>query len=829
MNLSNGVYSASTASPSTKKCMDTPVAVISGLMVPALNNGRVPERHHWARLPSLLDALSNLWTEDAMILGYRVTTKEGVLASKFPRLTKGSWCRDRVEKLGLRVETTMILVDVDLVLTEDSKKAGKTKQPWTKDTLAEFHSWWTAGHAILAQAGVYLTLHGFRLIYVMDAPVDTYTLAESIGAQVWLDLKDSGLEHSGKFSVDPSCKDWTRLMRAPRARKENGERLAPAYEDYSRVSAWTPPVVSPEAMDTLTSSGSQVRDVTVLGDTFSAPPSEWLPAASYLGEAIRVAGGRQNRIGWHGTYLAVAGSLLHLGAPPEAVEALVAYIVDCDPVWCNLRSKRCASARSSIQRWCAGDTVMGLGKLSQALGSSVASTFRSLSPIPSDESLPGVEMMTGCKEVEAQTVHKWTALDFFSFNDPTRALEVIEALRKGEEDYATLMVTRQEEARKVEGSNLHYGCQLAGRETIGWTSKFRSIQDNLDLTRWNCTDPDLGPTTERAVRNAKTRKTTSAPNHCRKTNCTHCGSDVLAAHFCGVLLGPVRRRDEEWDITPMADRTLYVYNVAVGDFRKFKGQFDRQRMTGFNLPRVPSPTKQIKTDHTTPHPTLPAPTSEGWVGFDPEDGTSITVLSSLDITPSSRAKRGSYVPVKVGTLTGRAEVLEGAYKLAVGTFSKVALPMNESEKAAAAQIATYLDIDIIGPIPTVPVRYGVGGSIRSSDSLISDPQTIITKSRAHAWTLAAKRTTMEQMAVAAYQLNIPVTVESDPDTLKVTKVVVDMSALTIREGLVYDSTIELCQYTAKKKQEKLDTLGVAHNYWVRNYNEDEMLALIYAA
>ena len=779
MNLSIYTdYKTPTESASSPKVTDTQVGVIEGLLTPALNHGSVPHQDHWARLPSLGDALAKAWTEDAMILGYRVTDGNGVLADKFPRLSKGAWCRDRIAKQGLTVETTMILVDVDLVPTDPTRR----KQPWTPESTAEFNGWWAAGHSILSQAGVYMTKHGFRLVYVMDAPVDTYTLAEAIGAQVWLDLKASGLETSGRFLVDPSCKDWTRLMRAPRARKD-GVNLTPAYEDYSRLTPWTPPVVSPEAMDSISVSGTQVRDSITPGNTLAAPPVEWLPAATYLGDAICAAGNRSNPIGWHGTYLAVAGSFLHLGAAPEAVEALVAYVADRDPVWCGMRTKWCENARSTVTRWCAGDTVMGLGKLSKALGSTVASRFRSLAPLTTDDPAP-----------VSEAPHTWTALDYFSFNDPVRALAVMDALRKGAEEYKTLMVARQAEADKVDGTSLHYGCQRAGREAAVWASKFRKIQDDLNLTRWNCTDADMAPVSARAVHDTKTRHALSAPNHCRKTHCTHCGQSVLASHFCGLLLGPVRDSNGEWDLTPMADRTLFVYRVMAGDIRKFQRRF-AEEVRGLNLPTSSSDSKQIKAVNL----------SRGWVGFDREDGSPITILSDLDITGPRR--RGSFAPATVGVLVGRATVLAAAHKLAVATFSRVALPLTRAEaEAEKALLLTSLDLDLVAPAAVAPVRYGVGGALRSSDSLISDPQTIVKQAQAHSWTRAADSTSMEKMAEAAYKLGIPVTVQTDdPDTLTPTKVVVNLSACTEREVMVYNLEIEECHHAIQRKQAALDT------------------------
>lgn len=758
MTSTSSDYSFDTATAATQNmgnALSTIVGVVDSLHTPSLNNGFVPPKSDWVTLMPLRDALRKEWTSDAMIVGYRVTSPEGDLGV-FPRLSKGAWCRDRLNAGGYKVETTMALVDVDIV--------GEAKTPWTAKTRAEFDALWSAGHAVLSQAGVYLTKNGFRIFYVLDKPIPTYEEAEAILAQLWIDLRASGLEASGTFTIDQSCKDSVRLMRTPRARKEFGVNLTPAFEDYSRVSPYTPTAPSSEALDSLShSGGSQARGITPCGAPVSQIPAVWVAAATYVGEIIRVAGTRNNPIGWHQTYLAVAGSFLKLGAAPEAIEAIIAHVVEQDPRWSHLMHARMQDARSTVARWCSGGDVMGLGALSGVFGSAATLKLRSLAPAM-DEVVPdGIEMVEDHHEpvsAAPSAPRVWEIPDLFCPTDKARGTAVMKSLKVAAAGYRALMSGRQAAAEKLKGEALHRGCQIADEKVRDILAAVQVTHRNLGLTRANCHDASV--IKERAVRNAKTGRVVVVPLNCRNINCQHCGPNILASHVAGAFFGPVRHADGTWDLTPMADRKLYVYDVAPNDFATFGNQYRKAA--------------KVRDQ------------SSGWVAFQPTEGN-YTVLSDIDMSQPGR--KGSYAPALMWVLEGRDSVLQ---------FALMALATTYSAVAVTEEFTGDLNLNIITPMTTTTC---VGGGMASSDSLITRPQTITEQAQVHPWVQAAKSTTKELVAASAMELKIENTVTVDPETFDLTTVVVETAGATVAERQRFEYAIEKDEWAAKAKESKL--------------------------
>lgn len=742
--------------------LSTVVAVVPSLFAPSLNNGKVPAKGDWVTLMPLREALRKEWTSDAMIVGYRVTGPEGELGV-FPRLSKGAWCRDLLNAGGYKVETTTVLVDVDIV--------GETKTPWSPVTRAEFDKWWADGksHPLLSCAGVYLTKNGFRLFLVLNKPLATFEEAEAILAQVWIDLRATGLEASGSFAIDNSCKDCVRLMRAPRARKEIGKNLTPAFEDYSRVSPYTPNAPSSEAMDSLShSGGSQARGIVPCGTPLPQIPAEWIPAATYLGQVIRAAGGRLNRLGWHQTYLAVAGAFLTLGASPEAIESIVAHVVEQDPKWSYLMPLRVQDARSTVARWCSGGSVMGLGALSGVFGSAAIMRFRSLAPVMAEVAPDGIEMVGDHPvTVNAATPapRVWEVPDLLCPTDRARGVALMESLKAAAAEYRALMAERQSAAEKLAGEALHRGCQIANDKIYEVFAVVQTLHQNLGLTRINCQDEAV--LKERAVRNTKTGRVVVVPLKCRNINCQDCGPHILASHVAGAFFGPVRRADGTWDLTPMADRKLYVYSVRPEDFATFGNQYRKAA--------------KVRDQ------------SSGWVAFQPSEGE-YTVLSDIDLSQPGR--RGSYTPDLIWVLNGRDSVLQFTLMALATTYTAVEVP---------DEFTGDLAVDLISPLGT---SNRVAGKMASSDSLITRPQTITQQSRVHPWVQAAKSTTKELVASGAMKHNVQHTVTlggdlSGGDLLTVRNVDVDTSSITTDERLQFEISIEKNEWAVKAKESRL--------------------------
>lgn len=133
--------------------------------------------------------------DDAMLARYRV---QGVPSS--PRLKKRS---ELYAGLRERVEVPILIGDIDepdlpkgQAMTSEFREA---TQALVEDCAEDMHL-----HAWCTTRG------GFHLLWVLDSPV-TPEQSEVLYKDLARELKDRGLR------LDPACKDWTRLVRAPHA------------------------------------------------------------------------------------------------------------------------------------------------------------------------------------------------------------------------------------------------------------------------------------------------------------------------------------------------------------------------------------------------------------------------------------------------------------------------------------------------------------------------------------------------------------------------------------------------------------------------------------
>jgi hypothetical protein len=153
----------------------------------------------------LEEALERTWAEDAHFLTYHLLDDEG--DPVFARASKRSPFVRQLEEAGGRVAVTVLALDYDL--------PGHAE--WTGDAFDEFVQVLLEGVAtynLPEPSAWYQTLHGARLVYVLDEPTGPQDAEEMLVGLI-ANWKAAGLE------VDPKCRDWTRLFRLPRTTRQD--------------------------------------------------------------------------------------------------------------------------------------------------------------------------------------------------------------------------------------------------------------------------------------------------------------------------------------------------------------------------------------------------------------------------------------------------------------------------------------------------------------------------------------------------------------------------------------------------------------------------------
>ncbi len=157
--------------------------------------------------------LSYLHNTDAHLVTY-IVSQDGVPLDRQPRVNKGGL--DWLIEQGFTVECDALFCDVD--------NPGHAE--WTKERRAELDEQLTQ-LPVLSTCGIYLTLHGYRLIQPLDEPVAVPSVERYLDS--WLDeLSQAGLE------PDPACRDWTRHFRLPNV-KRGGSFYASPLVDLSKM------------------------------------------------------------------------------------------------------------------------------------------------------------------------------------------------------------------------------------------------------------------------------------------------------------------------------------------------------------------------------------------------------------------------------------------------------------------------------------------------------------------------------------------------------------------------------------------------------------------
>lgn len=175
------------------------VAVLPTKFVSGLSSVNQETSPPLASIVDFESAFSTRYATDA----HFVTYLAGDGTEEFPRLNKS--CLAELEGLGVEVVTTMLVLDYD--------NPGHAE--WTREALEEFVER-VVRHpkAVVRDYTVmYTTLHGARLVYVLERPVPVLEGELRLQSLV-------GKFHSLGINVDKSTKDWTRLFRLPSVRRD---------------------------------------------------------------------------------------------------------------------------------------------------------------------------------------------------------------------------------------------------------------------------------------------------------------------------------------------------------------------------------------------------------------------------------------------------------------------------------------------------------------------------------------------------------------------------------------------------------------------------------
>lgn len=322
-------------------------------------------------------ALRYVWPQEQMCVGYLVADANGQWLERQPRVNKDGlpWLRAQ----GYTVWQTVVLIDID----------NPNHGEWTQELLEKF---WEllARVPLLRRAGIYMTLHGWRIVLPLDRPVPIEQ-AEAVLRGILHELEMHGV------GVDWQCSDWGHIMRMPKTVKisktgvrsrvdfepdlDSMELLDPSpYFDGAakpkrpkKPKAPKPPrplklapdgtvlhdqgPVDEDEDDEDEDDGpvkprrtDEIRTWSDLPDYLGAPIAE-------LGKAIQTPGVVKNGT-YHSMYLALAGALLGHSIPHEYVPEIVYRIAlaanSRDPV-----NKR-AGAMDTIRKHAAGHRTTGI-------------------------------------------------------------------------------------------------------------------------------------------------------------------------------------------------------------------------------------------------------------------------------------------------------------------------------------------------------------------------------------------------------------------------------------------------------------------------------------
>ncbi len=276
------------------------------------------------RITELRAALEATYRSDAHLVLYYVPGLE-----RQPRITKSGlpWF--------VSTGTPMPVVDVFFADVDNPDHAS-----WTDELRAAFETL-RATAPSLQTAGIYFTTHGYRVVQPIWRAIPADEAERYIGA--WL----LTLENDGVV-VDHHCRDWTRHYRLPNVVREGRPYRTPLL-DLSRMTTIELPELLPvETKITIRKSTRDilVRDVAPVDFAADLSPT-WRGRVAPIAHAVRNVQGV-----WHALFLALAGSLLNAGVPPEQVPVICGAV--SREAGDTVTEDRIAGARSTVDRYMAG-------------------------------------------------------------------------------------------------------------------------------------------------------------------------------------------------------------------------------------------------------------------------------------------------------------------------------------------------------------------------------------------------------------------------------------------------------------------------------------------
>lgn len=245
----------------------------------------------------LAEALARTFTTDAMAVPY-LLRRDGVPLDAFPRVSKASlpWLASE----GFEVVVGVLLADID----------NPAHGPWTPDLWVEFEERYATAQT-LATAGVYVGRGGWRVVQPLLVPVAVERAEAVIDA--WFEQLEAD-----RILPDNACRDWTRHMRLPGARRDGRRYAAEASVRLERMV----PIEGP-APRKRRSSGAPNRTRSKVIDGMPVFRSE-LPAWWSAARVTPIAKALVRESGtWHDLSLALAGALLQRGVEAADLAAVL--------------------------------------------------------------------------------------------------------------------------------------------------------------------------------------------------------------------------------------------------------------------------------------------------------------------------------------------------------------------------------------------------------------------------------------------------------------------------------------------------------------------------
>ena len=182
---------------------NTLVQTFSGIRVRAASTWESLERRQRGALLPLKEAWEGTHRGDVMISRYVVSNSSTVA---FPRLKKRSEVYNTLGDRGYKVECPILIGDID--------EEGLAKDAFmSPGFMAEKKAILDRYAEELGIYGYCTTRGGFHVLWVLSDPV-TPEHSEEIYKALRKKLKGYSLE------LDPACKDWTRLVRAPKVERD---------------------------------------------------------------------------------------------------------------------------------------------------------------------------------------------------------------------------------------------------------------------------------------------------------------------------------------------------------------------------------------------------------------------------------------------------------------------------------------------------------------------------------------------------------------------------------------------------------------------------------